>query len=368
VRVTFLMPGLKVLAGGGNLVIYRYANELRRRGHQVQLVHPRRFDPAAGPIARIKAATWRYRKLIRYGGRPPWFDIDPRVDVILTQDLRERHIPDGDAIFATDCRIAPIVSKYGMAKGQKFYFVQSYEDWSCGEDGVHAAWKLPLYKVVVSRWLQEAVSELGEGDRVSYVPPGVELHVFRVTVAPEKRRPASIAMLAHDWSVKGLLYAIEAVCQVRETVPNLDAIAFGAGGRPATLPEWVHYVKNPSRPDLAELYNSVAIFLHSSVREGWPMPPAEALACGCALVASDSRGVRDYASDGKTALVAPVRDSAALASRILELVEDQPLRLRLAAAGRRLIEDFGSTASADRFEALVTDVCRRGTEATPRGS
>jgi glycosyltransferase involved in cell wall biosynthesis len=362
VRVTFVLPGLKVRPGGGNLVIYRYANDLQRRGHEVRLVHPRSFVPAISVSGRLKAATWSYRKRIRYGGRPPWFEIDARVDLILAQDPREQNIPDGDAVFATDCRMVRLISQYGEAKGEKFYLIQGYEDWACDDEELRAAWRMPLHKVVVSRWLCEAVQAVGESDRVTHIAPGVELDVFSITVSPKKRVPYRICMLAHDWSVKGMQYAIEALRKVREAVPELDPVAFGSGHRPATLPRWVQHVHSPTRPELANLYNSAAIFLHSSLREGWPMPPAEALACGCALVASDSRGVRDYAVDGQTALLAPARDSDALASRILELIEDNSLRLRLAAEGRRVIEGFTSTRAADRLEALIADGAARRLE------
>jgi glycosyltransferase involved in cell wall biosynthesis len=221
---------------------------------------------------------------------------------------------------------------------------------------------MPLHKVVVSRWLHEAVLALGESGGVTHIPPGVELNTFRVDVAPQDRIPFRVGMLAHDWSVKGMTYAIEALSQIREACPKLEAVAFGRGDLPAkrALPPWVEFVQSPSRQALANLYNSLAIFLHSSVIEGWPMPPAEALACGCALVASDSRGVRDYAVDGETALVVPVRDSAALAARTLELIENDPLRLRLATAGRRAIEAFPAMASADRLETLLLDFCGDG--------
>jgi glycosyltransferase involved in cell wall biosynthesis len=361
-RITFVLPGLKVRAVGAHLVIYRYANELHRRGHEVRLVHSRSIAPASGLAPRVKASTWRLRKQVRYRGRIPWFPVDSGVKMLLPPDIRERHIPDGDAVFATDCTVTPVVATYGDSKGRKFNLVQAYEDWTCGEEGVHASWRMPLHKVVVSRWLEEAVLALGEAGPVTHIPPGIELETFRVDVPPRDRVPFRVGMLAHDWSVKGMTYAIEALSKVREVRPELQAVAFGRGDLPAkrALPPWVEFVQSPSRQALADLYNSFAIFLHSSVIEGWPMPPAEALACGCALVASDSRGVRDYAVDGETALVVPVRDSDALAAGTLQLMQDDALRLRLATAGRHAIEAFPAMASADRLEGLLLDLCREG--------
>jgi L-malate glycosyltransferase len=68
---------------------------------------------------------------------------------------------------------------------------------------------------------------------------------------------------------------------------------------------------------------------------------AEALGCGCALVASDSGGVRDYEVDGETAVVVRSRDASALAAGVLQLIRDDELRLRLATAGHRNIQVGG---------------------------
>jgi glycosyltransferase involved in cell wall biosynthesis len=358
-KITFVLPGLKVRAVGAHLVIYRLANELVHRGHQLRLVHSRRIHAAEGLVERAKASTWRARKKLHYRGRIPWANIDPAVEVILTPDIREAWIPDGDAVFATDCTVTPVVATYGEAKGTKFNLIQAYEYWTCGEEGVHASWRLPLHRIVVSEWLREAVSAAGGDGSVTHIPPGVELDLFRIVTPPRERAPAHVGMLAHNWSIKGTTYAVDALREVREAIPELQVVAFGrhASTRQG-LPSWIQFVRNPTRAELAELYNSLAIFLHSSLEEGWPLPPAEALACGCALVASDSRGVRDYAIDGETALLVPVRNSGGLATAVVELIRNEPLRVKLAVAGRRAIERFPLQRSADAFEALLVEVAK----------
>src|SRR3546814_17749375 len=60
----------------------------------------------------------------------------------------------------------------------------------------------------------------------------------------------------------------------------------------------------------------------SDLGEGWHLPPAEAMACGCAVVSTDIPGVFDYALEGTTALLAPPGDSATLADRLTELLDE----------------------------------------------
>ncbi len=60
----------------------------------------------------------------------------------------------------------------------------------------------------------------------------------------------------------------------------------------------------------------------------------EALACGCALVASDTDPVREFVSHGKTGILTPFFDPGALADRVGEVLEGGPRITRMRAAAR----------------------------------
>jgi glycosyltransferase involved in cell wall biosynthesis len=356
-RITFVLPGFRQRPVGGFLVVYRYANELASRSHDVSIVHPRRIATETGFGTELKSITWRGRKKVRYVGRPPWFPLDSRVASILVRDLTdENSIPPGDAIFATACNTALPVMQYSAQKGTKLYLIQHYEDWICGKDGVEATWRLPMHKVVSSRWLLEIGVALAEEGRLTHIPYGVETGVFRVRIPPAERSEFRVGMLAHQWPFKGMAYGVEALAQVRAEIPELQPLAFGAHSRPPGLPDWIRYVENPSRQALAELYNSFSIFMHTSVTEGWGLTGAEALACGCALAAADSGGVKDYAIDGETAMLVPPRDAAALADCVIRLIQDRSLRLELANRGHAFIQAFTWSRAAAALEHVVSDL------------
>lgn len=69
---------------------------------------------------------------------------------------------------------------------------------------------------------------------------------------------------------------------------------------------------------------------------------------GAPVVATASSGIADYVRDGETELTYPALDAAALAERLRRLLEDAPLRRRLAEAGRRFAEAHCSEAEAER--------------------
>jgi glycosyltransferase involved in cell wall biosynthesis len=212
--------------------------------------------------------------------------------------------------------------------------------------------------VVIARWLQEIGVALGEVDRLTYIPNGVDAGEYPMRVVPENREPNTIGLLYHDAELKRTVDGVAAMSLVRERFPDVSLTVFGTTPRPAWLPEWASYTENPSRRRLTELYNSFAIFLHTSRTEGFPLPPAEAMLSGCALVAAANRGVQEYAVEGRTALLAPIRDPEALADRVCSLLLDPVLRCRLAWNGHDALRLFTWDRAVDTMEVVLTEHTR----------
>ncbi|MHB1884425.1 MAG: glycosyltransferase family 4 protein [Acidimicrobiales bacterium] len=339
---------------GGFAVVYRYANEMSRRGHNVTIVHPRFFASPPLDMAWAKSWLWRYKVLAKSDrGRPLWFDLDDAVDTVLIRQFTSRVVPQADAIFATACNTAEPVSRAPSDRGSKFYLIQGFEDWGRSVEDVNSTWRLPMHKVVISRWLEEIGVALGESARLTYIPNGVDTTEFTLNTAPEDRAPNSIGLLAHRDEGKGTADGVAAITLARQRYPTTSLTLFGVDPRPKWLPTWANYVENPSHSRLVELYNSWAIFLHASWAEGFALPPAEAMLSGCALVASANKGVQEYAVEGQTALLAPVRDPEALSERICLLLSNQALRCRLARNGHDAITRFSWQAAADAMEQML---------------
>ena len=108
-----------------------------------------------------------------------------------------------------------------------------------------------------------------------------------------------------------------------------------------------------SESDLIKLYNSASIYLCSSATEGFALPPAEAMACGCAVATTDCGGNRRYAEHEKTALVSDPDDCASLVNNVLRLLSDEDLRVRIAQAGRDRISEFTWEESTQRLTEFI---------------
>ena len=333
-------------------MVYEYANRLQGRGHQVTILHPRNVIEKQGWMEQIKAELWQYK--VRARNRPllSWFSVDAGVKLVLVPDLRQKFIPDGDAIFATAYETAFPVSTYSLNKGRKLYLIQSYETWSGKECDVNASWTLPLHKIVISRHLLSKAIELGEADRTSYIPIGLDHSLFKIITPLSKREPR-IGMLAHSNKAKGLKDGIQALQIVKEKMPGVRAALFGTEPRSAELPNWVEYIQRPTPRQLVELYNSCQIFLNPSWTEGWGLPAAEAMACGCALVSADNGGVHEFAVDEENALIVPIQRAELLAEKVLRLLTDDVLRIDIAHSGNRNIQNFTWGRAVDLMEQVV---------------
>ncbi|MEJ1978414.1 MAG: glycosyltransferase [Acetobacteraceae bacterium] len=64
----------------------------------------------------------------------------------------------------------------------------------------------------------------------------------------------------------------------------------------------------------------------------------EAMACGCAIVASDTAPVREFITDGKTGVLTPFFEPTTLAERIAEQLDGGPRVERMRAAARKWAE------------------------------
>ena len=84
---------------------------------------------------------------------------------------------------------------------------------------------------------------------------------------------------------------------------------------------------------LAANYRRATAFLFPSLYESSGLPPVEAMACGCPVIASDSAALRERCADA--ALYCDPDDTAAIVGAIERLVDDKDLQAKLREAGYR---------------------------------
>lgn len=357
-RVTFLMPCYVWTPSGGARVVYEYANRLASREHDVTVIHPLRLK--FNPREKVTGYQWVRDKAEWLRGklsepRIDWQPLDKRVAVGFVPTSDTQYIPDGDAVFATSWHTVASVRQYPPTKGEKCYLIQHYEVWQGSKECVDATWRSDLHKVVIAKWLKELSEELGCRD-VTYIPNAINHELYR-PARPIEDRPRQVAMMYSPVKFKGAADGIRALEISKRRFPDLKAVFFSTSRFPSGIPGWIECHRNPSQDFLVNgILGGSSVFLSPSLSEGSPLPPAEAAACGCAVVSTGNRGVQEYIEHGVSGLLSPPGDPEKLAGNLCLLLGNDNVRARLARAGRARVLLQNWEKSTDLLETMLRKV------------
>ena len=110
------------------------------------------------------------------------------------------------------------------------------------------------------------------------------------------------------------------------------------------LPPWVEQVGVLDDAELAALYRGAMGLIFPSLYEGFGLPPLEAMACGCPVIASRAASLPEVCGDA--VLYCDPCDPADIARQIQRLIDDPTLREDLRQAGLRQASRFSWTETA----------------------
>lgn len=275
---------------GGNKMIFEYCNYLEKKFQKCFVV----CDDAV----------------------PVWTHVDA---LFVDKDVA-MHIARNDDIvaFHWDEDIDYVLS---FPARRKFYIVQSFMHL---DDSI---FKLPLEFISVSNYIQRHTrSEYGVDSSL------VQNFIDHTVFYPRSIKRESGRVFAIDrGGMKGVGDVKRAEKIVRRRFPDVNFV----------------YKNNLGQLEMAEEYARSSIFVSSSWYEGFGLPPLEAMACGTAVVTTDSKGVDDFAIHGKNCIKIPPRDPRAMAEAIISLLQDEKKRASFGCEGIITARRFKGETSVD---------------------
>ncbi len=160
---------------------------------------------------------------------------------------------------------------------------------------------------------------------------------------------------------KGLPYLFRAFETLRHPRKRLTVVGSSTdqGGFVRSLaPPGARFLGHVANPLLARVMSRSHVLVLPSVQDGFGMVMAEALACGCPVIASENTGARDLYADGVEGFVVPIRSARAIAETLQRMADDPPGRRRMSEAARaRMLSrrgwgDYGRRMTG-LFESLI---------------
>ena len=190
------------------------------------------------------------------------------------------------------------------------------------------------------------------------IPNGVDLKVFHLADRASAREDlglpsdANILLFAANgirknvWKDYRTLQS--ALAEIAKSGAKVLCIALGEAAPTERIGDveiqFVPYQKDPER--VARHYQAADLYIHPARVDTFPTTVLEALACGTPVVASAVGGIPEQVIEGRTGFLVPVGDARAMAGRVLDLLADEGLRVRM---GQEAAEDAARRFGLERM-------------------
>jgi len=225
------------------------------------------------------------------------------------------------------------------------------------------------FAVTVSDYNRRHLEQLAGDGRIVRIYNGLDLGRF----SPNGRRddPPLILAVGRLIEKKGFADLIHACALLRDRGCRFRCQIVGKGALAAELRSRIGELGLGSlveltgpipRERLLELYPRASVVVAPCVvgsdgnRDGLPTVLIEALALGIPVVATGVTGIPELVEDGRTGLLVPEHDPAALASAIDRVITERAAGEALARAGRAHVErEFELTTNVSRLRSLFEE-------------
>lgn len=166
---------------------------------------------------------------------------------------------------------------------------------------------------------------------------------------------------------KRLLEWLEIAKMIIDRNSNCYFVIVGDGPLKADVEDRCRALQLQGRVHLVGLQTNVKpwlsamdVYLMTSKFEGLPIALLEAMSMGCAIAATDAGGIKEVIRNNVDGLLVPVDHWQELSNLLIRLLQDQTLRVQLAEAARKRVEQNFSVYTMTRsLEAMYLELTAR---------
>ncbi len=352
-KINFIVP--EISRTGGMRIIFEYANRLTERGHDVLLYSPNI------PFNNYKGMVMPYYIKYRFNyakenlfkkNKLPENLFKKTFDVKYLWLFNNLTVRDADVTVATSWTTSYVADRFNKSKGKKYYLIQDYEEWNSNVKYVERSYSLNLNRITVSGYLKSLLFDKFQAES-DVILNGIDFSKFS---NPEKQFGGKIQILFMDHILenKNTVGAIETLKILKLKYPDLKIKCFGIKNY-HPLPEFIEFTENPGDEEIKKLYCESDIFLYTSKYEGFGLPPAEAMACKCALVGNKVAAIPEFAENMKSAILTSPDNPDELIKGVEYLFNNEKELERISIAGYENVRKLLNWDNAvDKFLNLIS--------------
>ncbi len=349
-KITFVLPGFISIPMGGVKVVNRLAELLSKRNFEVTLVYPKQIE--LGIVQKFKGIIKTYLDKKNNVQEKLYYEPGVKVNRIVVKEISEKYIPNSNYIVAVGWQTANLVFSLSLQKGEKYYFLQSYEAYFSSYQKVRETYKLNMKKIAISNWVVKEMIKLG---KKSLGPVGNSINSAEFFIEENIKRTNDVLMLYHPARIKNCVFGLKVLQKIKKRDTNFSAMIFSARQPVHKIPEWIKVVIRPDIHTLRRMYNMSKIFFNTSKWEGWGLTPMEAMACGSAVVAVKNQGITEFLkNDVNSYIIAPKNKSQAI-EKIRNLLKDTNKREKFITESYKTLEKFSEYEVTTKFENCLND-------------
>ena len=353
---------------------FALARELERRGH-LQRVYSTwpwaRLRREGIAHSKVETFPWIHTPetvLNRYGLLPRWLSDDLGVQNALRfDDWTAKRIPEDTDVLVAIAGAGLKTGKLVQQRGGRFVCDRGSTHQRYQEQLVSSEYRLWGVDLPVSD-IRDTVREeeiYAQADAItvpssfalrSYVEMGVPREKLRVISYGAELSAVNAAALTDSDGLdvlfagavslrKGVPYLLEAFARLK--VPG-KRLRLAGSVEPdikqvlRRLPmDGVELLGPLPKAELMALMRRSQVLVLPSVEDGFGLVMAEAMSCGCTVIASTNTGAEDLYRDDCEGFIVPVRDPQAISERLERLADDRELLAAMRAAAVQRVERIG---------------------------
>jgi glycosyltransferase involved in cell wall biosynthesis len=183
-------------------------------------------------------------------------------------------------------------------------------------------------------------------NKLRLLPYGVDLSRFQPVDKPDSQR-FDILFVGSMSLQKGVQYLVQAYQKIKHPAKSLTFVGAPSISLIQALtsrglwPEDAIILGHMPQAELKQIMSRSHVLVLPSIQDGFGMVMAQAMACGCPIVASSHTGAEDLITDGIEGFIVPMRNVSALAEKLQQLVDDSRLRDTMGEKALQKVQNIG---------------------------